>query len=153
MFSCYVWGFLVWVLFLFSSQSFKFSQQTQKEKTTAESSKKALVLQIAHWIIDPGNLADVPKGVRRGVNGFSKDGPLLLIKLVFILLSKAVTSRKKLPTSFLIHFPYIGFLKDTRTSCKRRMITSGSVWSLMTQKQVPLCSVGNFQENAYRSGI
>lgn len=35
-------------LFLFSSQSFRFSQQTQKKKTTAESSKKALVLQIAH---------------------------------------------------------------------------------------------------------
>lgn len=36
---------------------------------------------------------------------------LCLVKLVFILFSETITSRKKLPASFLIHFPYIGFLK------------------------------------------
>lgn len=91
-----------------------FSKQIHKKtKCSWIIKNRALVLQKAHSFGDLRNLLDIPKGAGKYMDKFSSGNPhLSLVELVFILFTEAITSRKKFPAAFLVHFPYIGFLKE-----------------------------------------
>lgn len=126
MWACYVLGFIYCVckwlvcfpellLFFIVLYSIVLKANTEENKSTVGSLKTALVLHKAHSFGDIRSLLDIPKRVGKYMDVFSSGNPhLCLVELVFILFSEAITSRKKLPAPFLIHFPYIGFLKETK---------------------------------------